>query len=429
MGGRKIGFQYVANRSVATEGLVRKEKMEKHDSNSSGTPGAIPRRSVLKSMAGIAAAATMPLALSKLAAAETAKNINPKWYGFNLLEYFSTDPDWMNHFPYKNDGMFPEDDFKWIKDWGFNWVRLPMDYRFWTDPKDLLKINEKGVEPIDRAIKLGEKYGVHVNISLHRAPGECCLDTMDYAATQIHVTPEKTSVYTDQATQDAFVYQWVYFAERYKGISNEKLSFNLVNEPNESVGGKDVADGKEHYLRVARASIAGIRGKDAERLIVSDGYPWAVAPNPELSGTGIMQSRHEYSPAELTHYHCEWARPKSMTFPTPSWPMKDAQGKLIADKAKLAEDIKPWGELAKQGIPMHIGEMGCNRYTPPKLVHAWFNDALDVIGKLNSGWALWNFRGPYGVLDTNREGTAYTDFHGHKLDQTLLKILQSRVKA
>jgi endoglucanase len=202
--------------------------MEKHDSNSTG---AVPRRKVLKSMAGIAAAAAMPSAFSKLAPAETAEIINPKWFGFNLLEYFSTDPDWMSHFPYKNDGMFPEDDFKWIKDWGFNWVRLPMDYRFWTDPKDPLKIDEKGVAPIDRAIKLGEKHGVHVNISLHRAPGECCLDGMDYAATGIRVTPEKTNVYNDQATQDAFVHQWVYFAERYKGISNEKLSFNLVNEP------------------------------------------------------------------------------------------------------------------------------------------------------------------------------------------------------
>jgi endoglucanase len=92
---------------------------------------------------------------------------NPRWYGFNLLEYFSTDADWMKYFPYKNDGMFREDDFRWIRDWGFNWVRLPMDYRFWTAP-DLFTINEKQIEPIDRAIRLGEKYGIHVNICLHR---------------------------------------------------------------------------------------------------------------------------------------------------------------------------------------------------------------------------------------------------------------------
>jgi aryl-phospho-beta-D-glucosidase BglC (GH1 family) len=72
--------------------------------------------------------------------------------------------------------------------WGFNWVRLPMDYRFWTDPNDLLEIDDKKVEPIDRAIKLGQKHVVQVNISLHRAPGEYILDGMDEKITSIHIT-------------------------------------------------------------------------------------------------------------------------------------------------------------------------------------------------------------------------------------------------
>ena len=55
---------------------------------------------------------------SKISASSPAEN--PRWYGFNLLEYFSTDPDWMKYFPYKNDGTFQEDDFRWIRDWGFN---------------------------------------------------------------------------------------------------------------------------------------------------------------------------------------------------------------------------------------------------------------------------------------------------------------------
>ena len=39
----------------------------------------------------------------------------------------------MKYFPYQADGMFREDDFRWMRDWGFNFVRLPMDYRFWTE--------------------------------------------------------------------------------------------------------------------------------------------------------------------------------------------------------------------------------------------------------------------------------------------------------
>ena len=124
------------------------------------------RRQVLRA-AAVASLAAFPFNLAKLAfpahaAGHANSNVpisagpakNPAWYGFNLLEYFSTDADWMKYFPYKNDGMFVEDDFRWIHDWGFNFVRLPMDYRFWTAP-DLSTINEKAVEPIDRAIRLG----------------------------------------------------------------------------------------------------------------------------------------------------------------------------------------------------------------------------------------------------------------------------------
>ena len=108
--------------------------MDKPESHANKMNSAIARRTMLKAMAGMAATAALPFSISGLAAdAEPAKSINPKWYGFNLLEYFSTDPDWMKHFSYKNDGMFMEDDFRRIRDWGFNWIRLPMDYRFWTD--------------------------------------------------------------------------------------------------------------------------------------------------------------------------------------------------------------------------------------------------------------------------------------------------------
>ena len=56
------------------------------------------------------------------------------------------------------------------------------------------------------------------------APGYCILDTMDEALTGIHVTKEKSSVFTDPKMLDAFVYQWTYFAGRYKGVPSEKLS-------------------------------------------------------------------------------------------------------------------------------------------------------------------------------------------------------------
>ena len=41
------------------------------------------------------------------------------------------------------------------------------------------------------------------------------------------------------------------------------------------------------------------------------------------------------------------------------------------------------------------------------------------------GWSLWNLRGSFGVLDSGRTDVAYEDFHGHKLDAAMLKLLRS----
>ncbi len=422
------------------------------------------RRSLLRSAAAIASAAIFPLrhapfgfAFSRQSASAArpdsskpaAPATNPRWYGFNLLEYFSTDADWMKYFPYKNDGMFLEDDFRWIRDWGFNWVRLPMDYRFWTAP-DLFTIDEKRIEPIDRAILLGEKYGIHMNICLHRAPGLCILDTMNEKLTGIAVTKEKTDVFTDPHTLDAFVHQWIFFADRYKGVPSERLSFNLVNEPivlpdaaeltklqrRGPIKTVDLFDRERlqshanDYTRVARTAADAIRKHDAQRLVVTDGYPGAGAPIPALFDTGMLQSCHTYNPIQLTHYQCEWARGVlTGAEPPPTWPRKNDKGAVVCDRQTLAKLFHPWAELAVQGVLIHFGEMGCYKHTPPDVVLAWFDDTLEILGELKSGWALWNFRGPFGVLDTERPGTKFEDLKGHKLDRPLLRLLQKHAKA
>ena len=40
------------------------------------------------------------------------------------------------------------------------------------------------------------------------------------------------------------------------------------------------------------------------------------------------------------------------------------------------------------------------------------------------GWAMWNFRGSFGVLDSGRDDVEYEDWHGRKLDRKLLTLLQ-----
>ena len=85
----------------------------------------------------------------------------PRWRGFNLL----------NKFMAGNQKPFQDRDFADIAELGFDFVRLPMDYRCWTDRDNPRTLKEPVLKEIDHAVELGRKHGVHVQINFHRAPG------------------------------------------------------------------------------------------------------------------------------------------------------------------------------------------------------------------------------------------------------------------
>ena len=62
--------------------------------------------------------------------------------------------------------------------------------------------------------------------------------------------------------------------------------------------------------------------------------------------------------------------------------------------------------------------------TPHEVFLAWFRDVLEILGGHGIGYALWCFRGEFGILDSERKDVAYKSWHGHKLDERLLKLLQ-----
>ena len=41
------------------------------------------------------------------------------------------------------------------------------------------------------------------------------------------------------------------------------------------------------------------------------------------------------------------------------------------------------------------------------------------------GWAMWNFRGDFGPLDSKRSDVPYETFHGHQLDRAMLEMIRA----
>lgn len=462
-----------------------------------------------------------------------------RWRGFNLLGMFQ------NH---GQKGEFNEQDFKLISELGFNFVRLPMDYRFWIKDKDWERIDEAKLVPVDQAVAWGKRYGVHVQLCFHRAPG--------YTVAK---PPEARDLFKDEDALRVCCRHWAFFARRYKGVPNQELSFNLFNEPCEV--------SEEAYGKVGAALVNAIRAEDPERFIVADGIAWGGRPAQSLFKLGIGQATRGYRPMSISHYMASWVGmpTEEPVWPPPSavsplygagkaplnvplvlesvpagklslWPgvvsgkvkfLVEADGQKAGDfeldagrgpgwtnavyksewkitqakstsvvscdlpqgarrlsvsiaagdwaeLSKLAltapdgraatlhfahdwgrtnaplrfagfdaapvfqpkggalsggdylrkEALGPWQPAFDEGVFVMVGEFGAFNHTPHAITLAWLEDNLKLWKERGLGWALWNFSGSFGVLDSGRQDVAYEAFHGHKLDRKMLELLQ-----
>ena len=89
--------------------------------------------------------------------------------------------------------------------------------------------------------------------------------------------------------------------------------------------------------------------------------------------------------------------------PAPQYPGLRWQGRFW-DRAAIKEDYRPWREVERKGARIHIGEFGCFNRTPNEIAIRWLTDLLCVYKDFGWGYALWNFKGPFGIIDHHRPG-------------------------
>jgi len=339
-------------------------------------------------------ATALPVSLSASAEAPSAAHL-PRWRGFNLLEKFTKRRE--------GNPPFQESDFAIMQEWGFDFARLPMSYLCWTDPENWLKLLEPELKHIDEAVELGRKHGVHINMNFHRAPGYC-----------VNPPKEPLDLWKDEKALEACAFHWGQFAKRYKGIPNERVSFDLLNEP------PDIPEAD--YVRVVTRLTEAIRREDPQRLVIADGLRWGGDPVFGLAGLKIAQSTRGYYPMQVSHYQASWVGGERWREPT--WPLKE--GDRTIDKERLRrERIEPWKKLQEKGVGVHVGEWGVYNKTPYAVALAYMRDYLDLWKEAGWGWSLWNLRGAFGVLDSGRQDVTYEDFRGHKLDRKMLELLRN----
>ncbi len=347
-----------------------------------------------------------------------AKNKLPKWKGFNMLDFFSPNPA-------TSRPSTQEDYFRWMQDWGFDFVRLPIAYPAYLTfdrsrnitPEEVYQIDPQAVDRIDALVAMAHKHNLHVSLSLHRAPGYCVNAGFN----------EPYNLWIDQAALDAFCFHWAMWAKRYKNVSPQKISFDLLNEPsmradmNDQHSARSAVPG-DVYRKVAKAAFEAIRKENPNHLVIADGNNTGSSVIPEITDLDIGQSCRGYTPGIISHYKAPWANKDPDHLPEPKWPGQ--VGDKYLSRAMLDTFYQPWIDLVNKGIGVHCGECGCWNKTPHAVFLAWFGDVLDILSTNGIGFALWEFVGSFGILDSGRTDVAYEDWYGHKLDRKLLDLIR-----
>ena len=323
------------------------------------------------------------------------------YYGFNFLWMFSWQPG-------KQPAPPDKQALDFLAEYDFNFVRIPTDYRFWTSNFDYDHPDESVWDAIDSYLEACQQRGLHLSLNAHRAPGYCINGN----------ELEKHNLWLDTIAQDAFVRQWEAFARRYQAVSAADLSFDLLNEP-PNIGQYGLT--RANHAALIRRTATAIRAIDPERPIVIDGLEGGNTAMPELADLGVIHSGRGYQPQNVSHYLAEWW-PDWQGQPEPVYPNTQYNGRSW-NRDTLINFYQPWRDVAAQGVRIHIGEFGCYNQTPNDVALRWFSDLLSVYQAFGWGYSLWEFEGPFGIVNHGRPGTTYETIHGYQIDRGLLELL------
>ncbi len=185
-----------------------------------------------------------------------------------------------------------EKDINYIKKWGFNTIRLPVDYMLFENDDRPFLYDEKRLKYLDVIIDLCIKKNLYIILDLHKAPGH----SFSYKER------DKNDIWNKKSkNRKRFLNIWDFLTERYKKY-NEKLIFEILNEP--------VADRDENWNKLAEDAVKTIRKKDTSRFIIIESNKWGHCDKfsklKKFDDDRIIYSFHFYDPILVTHQMAEW---------------------------------------------------------------------------------------------------------------------------
>jgi endoglucanase len=242
---------------------------------------------------------------------------------------------------YHENYITPED-IKFIKQSGFNSVRVPFSYRLFVSDATPPKLEGEGYRLLDDVVAWCRQQNLYVILDMHAAPGGQTGDNIDDSWGY-------PFLFESAESQDLTVNIWRKIAARYR---NEPavIGYDLLNEPIAHYF--DAANLNPHLEPLYRKIVAGIREVDKNHLIFLGGARW---------DTNFKVFGPPFDPKLVYTFHKYWM---------------DVNQGAIQEYLDFRD---------KYNVPVWMGESGEN-------TDEWISSFRKLLDANNIGWCFWPYK-------------------------------------
>lgn len=322
------------------------------------------------------------------------------WRGINIGGYLSQCKHERRHY----EDWIARSDIERIAGWGFDHVRLPVDYEVLQDEAGT-GIPE-GYGFIERVIDWCEDAGLDVIIDLHKTYGYNFNNAGDAT---------RNNLFSCEELKLRFINLWRDIAARF--ASRKNVAFELLNEVVED-------ENAEPWNELIKRAVAAIREAAPERAIIYGGICWNSAATLRLlnkpADANTVFTFHFYEPLLFTHQKAGWVinmdMSRAVAYPDDFELYKresatlGAQGETLAHVSAreigvelIRELISPAVQAAKEaGVQLYCGEFGVIDEAPVPDTLRWFKDVDSVFREEGIGCAVWSYKEMnFGIADAH----------------------------
>ncbi len=323
-------------------------------------------------------------------------------HGINASSWFSQS---RNYSAFHTDRYTDADDIALIAKLGFDNVRLSID-------GDALEQSFRSAEwggkddfvaRLDKVVDAILANGLAVQIDVH--PSE----------------QFKLQLRSGDDNVERFITLWRELAAHYANRDPERVFFEILNESE--------VDDSYRWAGIQTRVAAAIRQVAPRNTIIATGASWSDIRDllrlEPLADGNVIYNFHFYDPHEFTHQGASWGVPwwsetHSIPYPGTTVGMQPLLAEVpdLADRFELEnyflddwnaqhiqaliDEAAAWG--SEHHVPLICNEFGVFReHSDPASRANWIRDTRKALEADGIGWAMWDYRGNFGVV-TKQDG-------------------------